>query len=91
MSEDTKKLAVGDILTLAGKTKHGKNRVREQGALWRVTDLKVARRHSVHPEGTPIALLRALSNPDKHWRWIRQTDDLNFMVEARNINDNGSH
>jgi hypothetical protein len=87
MGEDTKKMDVGDILTLTGKTKHGKNRVREQGALWRVTQTKVARRHSVHPEGTPIALLRALSNPDKHWRWIRQTDDLNFMVEETKNNE----
>ena len=78
---------VGDILTLTGKTKHGKNRVREQGALWRVTQTKVARRHSVHPEGTPIALLRALSNPEKHWRWIRQTDDPNFNIIEVTEND----
>lgn len=77
---------VGDILTLTGKTKHGKNRVREQGALWRVTELKVARRHSSFPEGMPLARLEAIDN-DKHWRWIRQTDDLNFMVEETKNNE----
>jgi len=68
----------GDTLTLSGKTKHGKNRVREQGAAWRVIRLSVAHGHSAFPTGTPIALLRALSDPDKHWRWIRQTNDDNF-------------
>ncbi len=80
-------MTVGDILTLSGKTKHGKNRVREQGALWRVTQTKVSQRHSVHPEGTPIALLRALSDPEKHWRWIRQTDDPNFNIIEVTEND----
>ena len=86
MGEDTKKMHVGDVLTLTGRTKHGKNRVREQGALWVVSELHVAQRHGVHPEGTPLALLRAIDN-DKHWRSIRQTNDLNFMVEETKNNE----
>jgi len=79
MSEDTKKMDVGSVLTLSGRSKHGKNRVREQGALWRVTEVKVSQRHGSFPEGTPIALLTAIDN-DKHWRWIRQTNDTNFDI-----------
>ena len=85
MVEDIKKMNVGDTITLLGKTKHGKNRIREQGALWRVIEICTAHRHGIHQEGTPIALLRALSEPDKHWRWVKQTNDLNFhIVEGQN-------
>jgi hypothetical protein len=30
------KLFVGDIVKLFGKTRHGKNRIRENGDMWRV-------------------------------------------------------
>ena len=79
-------MVIGSILKLTGKTKHGKNRVREQGALWMVIELCTAKRHGAHQEGTPLALLRAVDNA-KHWRWIRQADDLNFMTEVRQEND----
>ena len=72
---------VGDTLSLSGKTKHGRNRVREQGALWKVTRLTRTKRHSIHPEGTSIVLLRALDNA-KHWRWIKEENDINFSVEV---------
>ena len=76
---------VGDTLILSGRSKHGKNRVNEQGAEWTVIDLKTVAHHmSVFPVGTDIALLAAVNNPDKHWRWIRQTNDQNFeVVEVR--------
>ena len=60
---------VGDTLTLSGKSKHGKNRVNEQGAKWTVVQLKtVEHRFSAFPVGTPIVLLAAVSDPTKHWR-----------------------
>ncbi len=74
---------VGDTLTLSGKSKHGKNRVNEQGAKWTVVQLKtVEHRFSSFPVGTPIVLLAAVSDPNKHWRWIRQQNDANFNIEA---------
>lgn len=73
---------VGDTLTLSGKSKHGKNRVNEQGAKWTVVRLKtVEHRFSAFPIGTPIMLLAAVSDPTKHWRWIRQQNDVNFNIE----------
>ena len=33
------KFFIGDNLRLAGKTRHGKNRIRENGDLWEVTNL----------------------------------------------------
>jgi hypothetical protein len=83
MGEDTRKMNVGDTLTLSGKSKHGKNRVNEQGAKWTVIELKIVQhRMSVFPVGTPITLLAAVSDPTKHWRWIRQQNDVNFNIEA---------
>ena len=74
---------VGDSLTLIGKTKHGRNRVREQGATWKVMEVCTAKRHSAHPEGTPIALLASACA--KHWRWVKQVNDLNFdIIEGKN-------
>ena len=83
MVEDTKKMNVGDSLKLIGKTKHGRNRVREQGAAWKVMEVCTAQRHSAHPEGTPLALL--VSACAKHWRWVKQANDVNFdIIEGKN-------
>jgi hypothetical protein len=81
MAESTKKMNVGDTLTLSGKTQHGRNRVREQGAEWIVLELKIAQLHSVFPAGTPVALLAASDAPKDFWRWIRQTNDKNFQID----------
>ena len=35
------KFFIGDNLRLAGKTRHGKNRIRENGDLWEVPNLDV--------------------------------------------------
>ena len=69
-------MKVGDILTLSGKTRHGKNRVREQGPLWRVVNIKGAMPRGRFPAGTPIAELETLDR--KHWRIISVTGDLDF-------------
>ena len=80
MGEATRKMNVGDILTLSGKTQHGRNRVKEQGPKWTILELKIAQPHGVFPTGTPVALLVAVNNPTKHVRWIRQTNDDNFQI-----------
>ena len=79
-------MKAGDILILSGKTKHGKNRVREQGDLWTVTALSVAHASSFAPIGSSIALLRADSNPTKHWRWVEVKNDKNFHMRVMSNN-----
>jgi len=69
-------MKVDDILILTGKTKHGKNRVREQGALWKVIKITTGLPHSAFPPGAPVAHLETLDG--KHWRWVSIPEDANF-------------
>ena len=75
-------MKIGDRVKLTGLTKHGKNRVREQGDLWTVTALSVAHKSSFAPIGSDIALLRADSDPAKHWRWVEVKNDKNFHMRV---------
>ena len=69
-------MKVGDILVLSGKTRHGKNRISEQGALWRVKKIKGALPHGRWPAGTEIAELESLDR--KHWRIVSVRGDTDF-------------
>jgi len=74
-------MIIGDKVRLTGITRHGKNRIREQGELWTVTAITLANQSSFAPIDTEIALLRAESNPEKWWRWVEVKDDKNFLVK----------
>ncbi len=74
-------MKVGDILILSGKTRHGKNRVREQGELWKVISIKGAMPHGRFPGGTEIAELETLDG--KHWRIISVTGDTDFDFQPQ--------
>ena len=71
-------MKVGDVVKLKGKTSHGKNRVREQGELWKVLNFSTALPHGPFPKGTPIVRLITLDG--KHWRIISHPNDENFEV-----------
>ena len=73
-------MKTGDKVRLTGITRHGKNRIREQGDLWTVTAIATAHQSSFAPVGTKIALIRAEADPSKHWRWVEVKDDKNFHV-----------
>ena len=79
-------MKAGDKVKLTGKTKHGKNRVREQGQDWIVvkTDNNLEFADSREQE---FALLRAEERPHEHWRWVAVQNDKNFLVEVL-TNDN---
>tara|TARA_Y100000034_G_scaffold22400_1_gene25841 strand:- start:222 stop:455 length:234 start_codon:yes stop_codon:yes gene_type:complete len=70
------KMKIGDILILSGKTRHGKNRVREQGKLWKVLNIKAAMSNGPWPSGTEIAELETVDG--KHWRIVSVAGDTNF-------------
>ncbi len=74
-------MKAGDILILSGKTKHGKNRVREQGELWRIIRIKGALPHGRWPAGTEIAELETLDG--KHWRFVSINGDTDFDFQPR--------
>jgi hypothetical protein len=66
----------GDLLHLSGKTRHGKNRIREQGKYWRVVKIKGALPGGRYPGGTTIAELETLDH--SHWRLISVNGDTDF-------------
>lgn len=76
----------GDTVKLTGKTKHGKNRVREQGAVWTVVKVKPGMLFCDDKE-KEFALLRKEDNPGEFWRWVALKDDKNFSVEVLEEND----
>ena len=76
-------MKVGDRVKLTGLTKHGKNRVREQGDMWTIAEVKVMSHNSGFvPKGTKIVLLNANSDPLKHWRWVEVNNDKNFHMRV---------
>jgi hypothetical protein len=74
-------MKVGDILVLAGKTKYGKNRVREQGFLWKVLNIKGAMPHGRFPAGTSIAELETVDG--KFWRIVSVNGDTDFDFQSQ--------
>ena len=59
------------ILTLKGKTGHGKNRIREHGELWEVLEFPPG----VIAQDPKPALPPIRSLKTGEWRWL---DDVNF-------------
>ncbi len=76
-----------EIVILQGKTRRGKNRIREHGDRWTVDRVS----ESVMGLGGAPGLLLSVPKcecstcekwgPD--WRWIRQTNDPNFEILRR--------
>jgi len=59
------------IITLEGKTRHGKNRIKEHGATWSIEEIKV----SPAPSGLFVKSLKSGVE-----RWIVQPTDEHFEV-----------
>jgi len=64
---------VGKQLKLTGKSRHGKNRVREQGEAWEVIG-----------ERDDMALVQTPA-PEHHIRWIKLNNDRDFIVEILDV------
>jgi len=61
------KVFVGNLMKLAGKTRHGKNRIRENGDLWEV--------NTVDGRDSSLLITKVCVAPLKEsrrgeWRWI---------------------
>ena len=67
------------VKLIADKSRHGKNRVREKGDMWKVVgeSNEVGFKTSGHP---PWLLLEALG-PVKDTRWVAINNDPDFTVE----------
>jgi|DEB0MinimDraft_6_1074348.scaffolds.fasta_scaffold06357_10 hypothetical protein len=64
---------------LIGKTRHGKNRVREHGEFWLVKGKSETLTARPGLKGPFMSLIPANGSDD--WRWVAEKDDPNFEVE----------
>jgi len=77
-------MKLGNKVKLTGITRHGKNRVREQGALWRVVGEKPSVSFNTPAPG-PFLLLESEENEGPHGfhaRWVSLRDDPDFELEV---------
>jgi len=70
--------SVGDRLTLSGKTKKGKNRVRELGQNWTVTRITPTVNFTTSGSG-PFLLIEPDVDPEKA-RWLSSRNDPDFII-----------
>ena len=71
------KVFVGNLMKLAGKTRHGKNRIRENGDMWRVI--------SVDGGDSSILTTKVCVRPmdlerRDEWRWIDLPSDEHMEI-----------
>ena len=72
-------MEVGNKVKLTGITRHGKNRVREQGETWEVIRINPTVSFKTKAPG-PFMLLQAAEGINM--RWVSTTNDDNFSVEV---------
>ena len=72
-------MQVGNKVKLTGITRHGKNRVREQGEVWEVIRMNPTVSFKTKAPG-PFMLLQAAEGINM--RWVSTTNDDNFSVEV---------
>ena len=61
------KVFVGNHLRLAGKTRHGKNRIRENGDMWQVINVDGADSSLLT---TKVCVIPLEESRRSEWRWI---------------------
>ena len=77
-------MSIGNKIKLVGKSRHGKNRVREQGENWRVVGESDVVHFRTSAPG-PFLLLESENNEGPHgpWsRWVSLQRDPDFAVEV---------
>jgi hypothetical protein len=72
-------MEVGNKVRLTGITRHGKNRVREQGDVWEVIRMNPTVSFKTSAPG-PFMLLQATTTINM--RWVSTVNDDNFLVEV---------
>lgn len=74
-------MKLGTRFILIGKTRHGKNRVREHGSVWEVSGYNF-RKWSPNPYTKGKTELKSVLTGNK--RWVTIPDDENFFFEETN-------
>ena len=74
---------VGKWVKLTGKSRHGKNRIREQGDTWEVIGER-SEAISGKPAPAPFLLLQTPA-PEHHIRWVSLQRDPDFTLEIIDV------
>ena len=78
------KLFAGDINKLSGKTRHGKNRIRENGDMWKVINTD-GQDSSVL--STKICVIPVDMERRENWRWIDIPEDEHMEIVATDLEE----
>ena len=78
------KFFAGDIIKLSGKSRHGKNRIRENGDLWKVINTD-GQDSSVL--STKICVIPIDMERRENWRWIDIPEDEHMEIVATDLEE----
>ena len=78
MAINDKSIFVGDAVRLSGKTRHGKNRIRENGDMWEVITID-GKESSVL--STKICVVPMAEGRRENWRWLDLAEDEHMEIE----------
>ena len=78
MAINDKSIFVGDAVRLSGKTRHGKNRIRENGDMWEV--ITIDGKDSSVPS-TKICVVPMAEGRRENWRWLDLPEDEHMEIE----------
>ena len=78
MAINDKSIFVGDAVRLSGKTRHGKNRIRENGDMWEVITID-GKESSVL--STKICVVPMAEGRRDNWRWLDLPEDEHMEIE----------
>ena len=68
---------VGDLVRLSGVSRHGKNRIRENGDMWRVLNVK----------DNSICVRPVLLERKENWRWVYLSNDEHMEIVSSDLNE----
>ena len=69
---------VGDVVRLSGKTRHGKNRVRENGEFWEIITVDGGESSIL---STKICVVPMVEERRDNWRWLDVPEDEHMEFE----------
>ena len=78
MAINDKSIFVGDAVRLSGKTRHGKNRIRENGDMWEVIIIDGKESSVV---STKICVVPMAEGRRENWRWLDLPEDEHMEIE----------
>ena len=71
------KVFVGNLMKLSGKTRHGKNRIRENGEMWRVIQVD-GQDSSIM--STKVCVMPVDLERRENWRWVDLPSDEHMEI-----------